>query len=272
MKIFERFKKSRSHTRGHVHHSDTLRKLQEEIGLIRKHLDCLSEKVAWLADPDAENNEPEPTVTISQCEQLNTFLEIKEPRQRWFQIAFFFDQYKSVPELQTQLLNIFCIDWSLHNVETHGEAADKRRYSGAYQDWNVIVLRHRKAALLAMYIRSNCTDENHECLLTVFNHLNDIEDKMVYLYSFFSHTRGASSSLHSHPASMEWMSDNPNRQFPEFDGDADRTESDAADDTTEVDPDEDIVELERRLKPDKHAPEDEASCCGAQCDEGTHEA
>lgn len=68
------------------------------------------------------------------------------------------------------------------------------------------------------------------------------------------------------------MSDNPNRQFPEFDGHTAKEESDATDDTTEVDPDADIAELERRLKPDKHATKDAAGCCGAQCDEGTSEA
>ena len=71
---------------------------------------------------------------------------------------------------------------------------------------------------------------------------------------------------------MEWMSDNPNRQFSEFDGDTDREEADANDDTTKADPDEDIAELERRLTPERNSLEDNTGCCGGQCDEGTSEA
>ena len=199
--------------------------LYQEIENARKHLDNISRRVATLLDDN--KTDPAATVTSEQCKEMNAYLEIEKPYDRWKLLTLFFARYQSDPELQRQLFSTFVIDHAISKCETEDWARAKQKYPEAYAEWESLVAQHQSAADVARFVSNKCSDGLHTAFLAIFNQMKIcLDDKMVYLWAYFARNPVAvkeqvkvpEETLHRCPASMEWMYNDEysDREFPDL--------------------------------------------------------
>ena len=231
----------------------TAKELHQEIDLVRKHLDNISESVDCLLGETEP--EPAPTMTPEDCRELNEYLETEQPYYRWKLLTQFFERYQSEQEIQRLLLSIFDIDHALHVVTTEDDAQAKEEYPEAYTQWTKLTKRHQSAADTARFIHTYCNDMYHTAFRAAFNQMRGcLEDKMVFLWAYFQRDpffveepeiqiKDEPETLHRCSASMEWIFDDEHsdREFPdlmdeaeESCDDADPTDGEEADDNHEA--------------------------------------